>query len=54
MKNDGVAQFKEVEVLSTDGGYAVVREDNTKPDKLLLYDEVIITRDPIADGDVVK
>lgn len=51
--NNGVAQFKEIEILATDEGYVVAKEDNNKQGSLLLYDEVIITRNEIKNGDVV-
>lgn len=54
VKNDSVAKFKEIEVLVTDKGYCVAKEDNTKQNALLLYDEVIMTRNSISDGDVVR
>ena len=51
--NNGVAKFKEIEILSTDGGYVVAKEDNNNQSGLLLYDEVIITRNSIENGDVI-
>ncbi len=54
LNNDGTAKFKEIEILSSDEGYTVAVEDNLKNNALLLYDEVVITSNPIQDGDVVK
>ena len=54
VQNDGTAKFKEAEVLASDEGYAVVKEDNQKENALLLYDEVLITKNPVKDGDFVK
>lgn len=51
--NNGLAHFKEIEILATDEGYVVVKEDNSKQNGLLLYDEVVITRNSIKNGDVV-
>jgi len=51
--NNGVAKFKEIEILTTDSGYIVAKEDNNNQGGLLLYDEVIITRNPIKNGDVI-
>ena len=54
IKNDSIAKFKEIEVLATDKGYCVAKEDNLNAGGLLLYDEVIITRNSIKDGDIVR
>ncbi len=54
IKNDSIAKFKEIEVLATDKGYCVAKEDNLNSNGLLLYDEVIITRNSIKDGDIVR
>ena len=54
VQNDGTAKFKEAEVLASDEGYAVVKEDNQKENALLLYDEILITKNPVKDGDFVK
>lgn len=51
--NNGVAKFKEIEILANDEGYVVAKEDNNKQGGLLLYDEVVITRNSIQNGDVV-
>ena len=51
--NNGVAQFKEIEILATDEGYVVTKEDNNKQGGIMLYDEVVITRNHIKNGDVI-
>ena len=56
MKTDGVARFRNVNILATDDGYVVVKEETSEENsnRLLLYDEVIVTRNEISDGEIVR
>lgn len=42
VKTENTMRYKEVEILSKDDEYAIVKFDNTKSNALLLYDEVVI------------
>lgn len=43
IKNGAEKKFCEVEVLYRNDGYMIVKEDNTKTDGLLLYDNVVVS-----------
>ena len=53
VQNDGTAAFKPVEVLATDSGYTVVKEDSELENSLKIYDEVIITDNTVKEGEMV-
>lgn len=42
VKTENTLRYKEIEILSKDENYAIVKFDNTKSNGLLLYDEVVI------------
>ena len=41
VKTENTMRYKEIEILSKDDEYAIVKFDNTRAGALLLYDEVI-------------
>lgn len=45
VKTENTKRYKEVEILSKDDEYAIVKFDNTKANALMLYDEVVINGD---------
>lgn len=47
-------RFRKVDIVYTNGGYAVCRFDNTDADMLNLYDEVIVKGKNLYDGKIVK
>lgn len=53
VQNDGTAAFKPIEVLATDSGYTVVKEDSALENSLKIYDEVIITDSTVKEGEMV-
>ncbi len=42
VKTENTLRYKEIEILSKDEEYAIVKFDNTKANALLLYDEVVV------------
>ncbi len=44
VKTENTVKYKEIDILSKDDKYAIVRFDNTKSNSLLLYDEIIVNR----------
>lgn len=42
VKTENTVKYREIEVLTKDDKYAIVKFDNTKSNALLLYDEVIV------------
>ncbi len=44
VKTENTVKYKEIDIITKDDNYAIVRFDNTKSNSLLLYDEVIIKR----------
>ena len=47
---NGIAKFKETQVLCEENGNAIIKEDNTSDNNLLLYDEVITKGKDLYDG----
>ncbi len=52
--NDEVARFKTCEIVYKDEDYAIVKENNSNSNSLLLYDEVLTSTDGVYDGKVVR
>lgn len=42
VKTENTVKYKEIDILTKDDKYAIVRFDNTKSNSLLLYDEIIV------------
>ncbi len=42
VKTENTVKYKQIDILTKDDKYAIVRFDNTKSDSLLLYDEIIL------------
>lgn len=53
-KNEGIANFKEVKVLTQNDNYAIIEEDNFSSGNLLLYDEVFTDTEGIYDGKIIS
>ena len=54
VKREGIATFRQAEVLMQDDNYAIVKEDNSQKNGLLLYDEVILETNGIYDGKIIN
>ena len=54
VKSESFLKFKEVEVLTEQDGFAIIKEDNMNNDNLLLYDEVATNSKNLYDGKVVN
>jgi len=51
---DSIARFKEIEIIYNNNEFIIAKENNTKEDGLLLYDQVIVKSNNISEGDLVR
>ncbi|MCK9478169.1 MAG: hypothetical protein M0R40_01535 [Firmicutes bacterium] len=51
---ENIALFKEIEVLYKGDEYVIAKEDNNAKNGLLLYDEMVISGNNVAEGKVVR
>lgn len=52
--NDEIAKFKTCEIVYKDDDYAIVKENNSDTNSLLLYDEVLTSTDSVYEGKVIR
>ena len=51
VNSEGVVRRRNIEILYSDDSYAIIKEDNSASNNLLLYDEVIVRGNHIEEGD---
>lgn len=52
--SDEIAKFKTCEIVYKDDDYAIVKENNSDTNSLLLYDEVLTSTDSVYEGKVIR
>lgn len=51
INSEGVVKRRNIDILYSDDSYAIIKEDNSVSNNLLLYDEVIVRGNNIEEGD---